>query len=100
MLRGRTSAGSIPMALTFIGEGFNNFITEFIYLSGLQFRPGDEIIIDTTSMTVTNNGQNIMRFVHRDSEFFLLNPGNNEISYQTAATSSVNMRILWKDAWL
>jgi len=101
MIRGRTFAGNIPIALTVTGLGFNNFITDHIHLSGLRFRSGDELIIDTDNMTVTQNGQGIMRFVDRDSEFFLINPGINEVVFRSTGTNNqADMRILWKDAWL
>ena len=101
MTRGRTSAGNITIALALAGRGFSNFITDYVHIENIQFRPGDEIIIDMDSMTVTQNGINIMKFVHRDSEFFLFNPGSNDITYQTTdADSHVDMRILWRDARL
>jgi hypothetical protein len=52
------------------------------------------------AMTVTMNGQNIMRFVDRESEFFEFNPGNNEVTFETTtANGRVDMRVLWKDRW-
>ena len=79
--------------------GFEIWQYERIALPGLILRPNDEIVIDTDKLTVTHNQQNAMRFVSRDSEFFLFNPGPNELTLRMSA-GQAEMRILWKDAWL
>lgn len=72
-----------------------------IKLSGLILKPGDELVIDTCEMTVTVNGQNMMKFVSDDSEFFSLLPGDNEIIYTDGVTTrKVSIDILWKDRWV
>ena len=74
---------------------------ETIKLSGLILKPGDEIVIDTCEMTVSVNGQNMMKFVSNDSEFFSLLPGDNEIIYTDGVTTrKVSIDILWKDRWV
>ena len=74
---------------------------ETIKLSGLVLKPGDELVIDTCEMTVSVNGQNMMKFVSNDSEFFSLLPGDNEIIYTDGVTTrKVSIDILWKDRWL
>jgi len=102
LIRGRVFHGNALITLTLAStEGFNTFRYEHVHLPGLLVRPGDELIIDMENMTVTLNGQNVMRFLHRNSEFFTLNPGNNEITYESTVTNGrVDMRVLWKDAWL
>jgi len=83
--------------------GFSTFRYETLSLTtpGFIFRPGDEMVIDTDNMTVEINGQNAMRWLDRESEFFLFNPGINEITVDTQAPNSrFDMRALWKDAWL
>ena len=103
IVRVRNVGGDVFIAVTADSEGFNTFRYETISLGGpgFSFRAGDELIIDMENMTVTMNGQNIMRFLDRESEFFNLNPGNNEITYEsTAEAGRVDLRILWKDAWL
>lgn len=74
---------------------------ETIKLSGLILKPGDELVIDTCEMTVSVNGQNMMKFVSNDSEFFSLLPGDNEIIYTDGVTTrKVSIDILWKDRWV
>lgn len=74
---------------------------ESIKLSGLILKPGDELVIDTCEMTVSVNGQNMMKFVSDDSEFFSLLPGDNEIIYTDGVTTrKVSIDILWKDRWV
>jgi hypothetical protein len=52
-------------------------------------------------MTVSVNGQNMMKFVSDDSEFFSLLPGDNEIIYTDGVTTrKVSIDILWKDRWV
>lgn len=74
---------------------------ELIRLTELVLKPGDELVIDTCEMTVSVNGQNMMKFVSNDSEFFSLLPGDNEIIYTDGvATRKVSIDILWKDRWV
>lgn len=74
---------------------------ETIKLSGLILKPGDELVIDTGEMTVSVNGENMMKFVSNDSEFFNLLPGDNEIIYTDGVTTrNVSIDILWKDRWV
>lgn len=103
LVRAKHFGGDSVIVLAVSGAGFNTFRYETISLTrpGFLFRPGDEIIIDMDNMTVTMNGQNIMRFVDRESEFFEFNPGNNEVTFETTTASGrVDMRVLWKDAWV
>lgn len=102
LVRAKHLSGASVIALGMSSAGFNTFGYETISLTrpGFIFRPGDEIIIDMENMTVTMNGQNIMRFVDRESEFFEFNPGNNEVTFETTtAAGRVDMRVLWKDRW-
>ena len=74
---------------------------ELISLPGLVLKPGDELVIDTCEMTVSVNGQNMMKFVSDDSEFFSLLPGDNELIYTDGVTTrKVSIDILWKDRWV
>ena len=94
--------GNAILALTLASRGFNTFTYETISLTrpGFLFRVGDEIIIDMENMTVTQNGQNAMRFLDRESDFFEFNPGENEVTFETTTPrGQVDMRILWKDRW-
>ena len=74
---------------------------ELISLAGLVLKPGDELVIDTCEMTVSVNGQNMMKFVSNDSEFFSLLPGDNELIYTDGVSSrKISIDILWKDRWV
>ena len=103
IVRARHLQGDAVIALTGTGEGFNTFRYEVISLTrpGFLFGVGDELVIDMENMTVTLNGQNVMKHLDRESEFFSLNPGNNEITFESTETGGrVDIRILWKDAWI
>jgi hypothetical protein len=70
-------------------------------LEGLTLMAGGELIIDTGQMTVTLNGQDVTRYVARNSEFFKLRPGDNIIVYEDGAVNrNISYNILWKDLWL
>ena len=72
-----------------------------IDLGDLTIPVGGDLIIDTGSMTVTLNGQDVTRFVGRNSEFFKLRPGDNLILYEDGVVNrNISYNILWKDLWL
>lgn len=81
--------------------GFNTYRYEYIELPDLTLKSGDELIINTDEMTVTLNGQNVVQYLSRDSEFFLFNPHENEVIYTSGnPNDKVDIKILWKDAYL
>ena len=70
-------------------------------LEGLILPIGGNLIIDTGEMTVTLNGQDVTRYVSRNSEFFKLRPGDNVILYEDGVQSrNISYNILWKNLWL
>jgi len=93
--------GAAFMVLSTTSKEFNTFRLEYIELPNLTLAAGDELIIDTDRKTITLNGVNIMRHLSRYSEFFNFNPRENEIEYISSNPNDrVEIRILWKDAWL
>ena len=96
--------GAAFFILETTSQEFNTFRIEYIELTergGLTLQAGDELIIDTDAKTITLNGQNVMRHLSRASEFFGFNPRENEIEYVSSnPNDNVQIRILWKDAWL
>jgi len=99
VVRGLGGAAYIIVETT--SQEFNTFRLEYIELPDLILAPGDELIIDTDAMTITRNGENVMRYLSRASEFFQFNPQENEIEYVSSnPDDQVEIRILWKDAWL
>jgi len=93
--------GTAHIVLATLNEGFNIWRYEHIHLPNLVIGVGGELIIDTDNMTITMNGQNVMRFLSRDSEFFLLNPATNELTFTSGnANNRADIRVLWRDAWL
>jgi len=93
--------GAAFITLETTSQEFNTFRIEYIELPNLTLEAGDELIIDTDRKTITLNGVNIMRYLSRASEFFNFNPRENEIEYLSSnPNDQVEIRILWKDAWL
>jgi len=72
-----------------------------IDLEGLILPIGGDLVIDTGEMTVTLNGQDVTRYVGKNSEFFKLRPGDNVILYEDGVQNrNISYNILWKDLWL
>jgi len=82
----------------------NQFISgeQIISIEGVNLAPGDELVINTETMTVTLNGANATRFVadESDIDLTLLNGGNQIIYSDNGASRNVNIDIIWKDRWL
>lgn len=72
-----------------------------IHLLGLVLAPSDELIINTTDMTITLNGENATEYFSSDSEFFDLISGENIIVYNDSSESrQASLNITWKNRWL
>lgn len=73
-----------------------------IRLENINLAPGDELVINTETMTVTLNGANATRFVadESDIDLTLLNGGNQVIYSDNAGSRTINIDIIWKDRWL
>ena len=91
-------SGAAEAAGTGEGACVSAYGQETLTVSGLDMRPGDELIIDTDHMTVTLNGANIVDRVEDDSIFFKLKSGVNDIVVEGAAAADI--KVLWKDRWL
>ncbi|MNP56120.1 hypothetical protein D3C76_1508180 [compost metagenome] len=64
-----------------------------------EFKPGDQIIIDSDKLKMTLNGQNALHLMQGD--FFDLNTGLNELIYTDDKTGrTVRMRITFKDKFV
>lgn len=74
---------------------------QVIRFEDLVLKPGDELVINTSDMTVILNGQNAMEFFSADSEFITLLHGENTIEYNDASNArNISFDIIWKDRWL
>lgn len=73
---------------------------EYIELSGITLRPGEQLEIDTCALTATINGQNVMHLLSRDGDFFDFFPGENVIEITASGAGSVAVDTFWKDKWL
>lgn len=77
------------------------FVFSTIELPGLLVPRNGTLTIDTDEMAVMLDGEDVTRFFGRDSEFFMLRPGDNVITYSDGvAARNVGMTILWKDRWI
>ncbi len=90
--------GNADMKLSGEGEPYKTLECLELTLDGLNLMPGDELIIDSETMTVTVNGQNVLPLMKRGSEFIKLLPGANEIEFNGDGKASIFA--VWKDRWL
>ena len=67
---------------------------EYVEIAGQSFAGGNQLIIDCDNELVTLNGNNIMKKVTIQSDFFALKPGKNVITSTRAGT------IEFDEVWL
>src|SRR5574344_875375 len=98
-----TIAFQLPIALYVGGKGefilrrigaFNENVIELI---GIDFKPGDTITIDTDLLQVLFGPIEDVSSVTTDSEFFELNPGENEIIIDMDALSDMDVTAIWQN---
>ena len=71
-----------------------------IELIGIEFAPGDTIIIDTDLLQVLFGSKEDVSSVTSDSVFFELNPGENEITIDVDAETVLDITAVWQNRWL
>ena len=69
-----------------------------ITIPGVNMKTGDVLQINTDTMTVTLNGNNIAHLVSDDSEFFKISTGEGYV--ETSGIGNADIKILWKDMWV
>lgn len=62
---------------------------------------GDFVVIDTAARTIMLNGTS-SRYstLTADSEWFMLQPGDNELTFRAPVSSAATMTVAWRSAWL
>jgi len=74
---------------------------EDLVLSGLNFAPGDTLIIDSESMDVLVNGEPNVEAWQLGSTFFNLQKGTNTLAiYDDAGSRTLLVTVIWSDYWL
>lgn len=64
-----------------------------------EFKPGDQIVIDSNLLKMTLNGENALHLMQGD--FFDLNTGVNELTYTDDKNArTVRMRVTFKDKFV
>ena len=84
----------------FIIRRIGAFNENVIELIGIDFKPGDTITIDTDLLQVLFGPIEDVSSVTTDSEFFELNPGENEIIIDIDALSDMDVTAIWQNRWL
>ena len=88
----RLAGGSAPLSL---------YSSDDLTLEGLQFAPGDELVIDTDRVTVEQNGVSVIRCWRAGSVPLRLAPGDNVLIWQDGETArTVSCTVVWKDRWI
>lgn len=101
------NAGSFQTSPTIVVEGpvTNPTIESLTAGKTLGFTitlgASDTLTIDTENRTVLLNGTaNRYNTLDSDSEWFTLQPGNNEVRYQASTFTASTMTITWRSAWV
>lgn len=90
-------------ALTFDATASNIRVNDDTELSleGLNFAPGDTIIIDTETLDIFINGEPDVSSWVVGSDFFDLAKGTNALTFYDDATGrELTVTVLWADRWL
>lgn len=96
-----TKPSPVTLDIVFDASAVSSMLgEEYIELSGITLRPGEQLEIDTCALTATINGQNVMHLLSRDGDFFDFFPGANEIEIEAAGAGAVAVDTFWKDKWL
>lgn len=69
-------------------------------LDGITLQPGESITIDTDLLTVLFGHREDVSAVTKDSVFFELSPGENDITIETDSNSQINVTAIWQNRWL
>jgi len=74
---------------------------ETISLPDIVLKPGQELVIDTSEMTVTIDGENVIHLLSTDSDFFALMQGENTITYSDNSNKrTAGLKVMWKNRWV
>lgn len=73
---------------------------DYVEISGLVLRPGQEVEIDMCNLTVTVDGENAMHLMSTDGDFFDFLIGENDIEIEAVGANGVQIDTYWKDRWL
>ncbi|MGI5949113.1 phage distal tail protein [Peptoniphilus sp.] len=73
---------------------------DYVEITGLRLRPGQEVEIDMCNLTVTVNGENAIDLMSEDGDFFDFLIGDNDILIEAMGANSVKIDTYWKDKWL
>ena len=77
------------------------YLSTEIDLGELALAPGDVLVIDTDSITVTRNGISVIAYWQTGSTPFQLAAGDNVLTYYDASGSrEAALAVVWKDRWL
>lgn len=73
---------------------------DYVEITGLSLKPGQEVEIDMCNLTVTVNGENAMHLMSTDGDFFDFLVGKNDIEIEAIGANGVQIDTYWKDKWL
>jgi len=96
-LRERNMQSSLSGAGS-LAANLSKYHIDYIEFDG-EFKPGDRIVIDSATLTVTINGQNALQ--QTSGDFFDLALGDNKITYtDTSGNRAVILRITHRDKFV
>lgn len=96
----------LPLSATLSGGGIltlrrlGALSENVIELIDIDFLPGETITIDTDLLQVLFGSVEDVSAITRESVFFELNPGENEIVIETDSDSPMQITAIWQNRWL
>lgn len=88
-------------------QNFGDAQTEILELRGIYLLPGQTMTIDTDSMIVLFGTVHDVSSLTRESIFFNLNEGSNQLNFQISYTEppsssggEIEVTIIWQNRWL
>ncbi|AWB45266.1 hypothetical protein DCC85_14225 [Paenibacillus sp. CAA11] len=97
LIRERSFTAPIQSSTEFIAKAVSTHVDKIAFTG--DFRPGDRLVIDTRTKTITLNGVNVLDKM--DGDFFELIFGANAITYtDNESVRSVLTRVTHRDRYL
>lgn len=97
LVYGYKSTGDLIIESNAIGSLLGE---DYLEITGLSLKPGQEAEIDMCALTVTVNGVNAIHLMSADGDFFDFLVGDNDIEIEAVGGNGVKIDAYWKDRWL
>jgi len=98
-----TGTGTLTLDKLYPGNesgGTGDDTTGTFELNSIELLAGEEVVIDTDLLTVVFGNRHDVSSITPESTFFELNPGSNNLIFDTYGSQSLKVTIEWRNRWL